>query len=133
MEDMSNVVSKLSDILSSSDAPDNIKEMVHNLTQNSNSSTNTSTNNSANSSENSDRNDENNNSGIDLEMIIKMKKIMEAMSNNNDPRRDLLLSLKPYLKDSKKEKIDKYIKFLNISKAFEIIGPEFLGSDKNVW
>lgn len=123
MEDMANVINKLSEMLNSSDAPNEIKEMIHNFSQNSNSSTNTS--------DNINKNTENN-INIDIEMILKAKKIMEAMSCNNDPRRDLLLSLKPYLKNGKKEKIDKYIKFLNISKAIEIIGPEFLGSDKNV-
>ena len=125
MEDISNIIGKLSEMLNSSDAPNDIKEMVHNLTQNSDSSNNTS-----NNFENT--NNTENNINIDIDMILKAKKIMDAMSCNNDPRKDLLLSLKPYLKNEKKEKIDKYIKFLNISKAFEIIGPEILGSDKNV-
>lgn len=128
MEDMSNVIGKLSEMLNSSDAPNDIKEMVHTLTKNSNSSNNTS-----NIFEETNNNTENNmNIDIDIDMILKAKKLMDAMSCNNDPRKDLLLSLKPYLKHEKKEKIDKYIKFLNISKAFEIIGPEILGSDKNV-
>ena len=127
MEDMSSVIGKLSEMLNSSDAPNDIKDMVHIFTQNSNSSNNTS-----NNFENSNNNNTENNINIDIDMILKAKKIIDAMSCNNDPRKDLLLSLKPYLKDEKKEKIDKYIKFLNISKAFEIIGPEFLGSDKNV-
>lgn len=125
MEDMSNVIGKLSEMLNSSDAPNDIKEMVHNLTQNS-----TSSNDTSNNFEDTHNNE--NNMNIDIDMILKAKKIMDAMSCNNDPRKDLLLSLKPYLKNEKKEKIDKYIKFLNISKAFEIIGPEILGSDKNV-
>ncbi|MBE5822320.1 MAG: hypothetical protein E7311_07045 [Clostridiales bacterium] len=126
MEDMSNMINKLSDMLNSSDAPNDIKEMINTFTQNSDSSNNTATISSE------DTNNTNNNINIDIDMILKAKKIMEAMSNTNDPRKDLLLSLKPYVKNSKKEKIDKYIKFLNISKAFEIIGPEILGSDKNV-
>ena len=41
---------------------------------------------------------------------------MKAMnSNTNNPSADLLYSLKPFLRDSKKEKVDQYIKFLKMS------------------
>ena len=57
-----------------------------------------------------------------------MKKIMDAMKNNkDDPRANLLLSLKPYLKNSRQEKVDQYIKLFNMSKVFEVINP--LGGD----
>ena len=40
-------------------------------------------------------------------------------SNKNDPRSNLLLSLKPYLKESRKKKVDQYVKLFGLSKAFE--------------
>lgn len=57
---------------------------------------------------------------IDFETILKMKSIMEKLGNNNDPRANLLLSLKPYLKDSRKEKVDQYIKLFGMSKVLEV-------------
>lgn len=52
----------------------------------------------------------------DMETMMKIAKIMKAMnSNNNNPSTDLLYSLKPFLRDSKKEKVDQYIKFLKMS------------------
>lgn len=54
----------------------------------------------------------------DMETIMKIKKIMDAMnSSSNDPNTKLLLSLKPYLRDEKKSKVDNYIKLLSISKV----------------
>ena len=51
-----------------------------------------------------------------------------AMNNKqDDARANLLRSLKPYMKDSKKNKIDQYIKFLSIARVFETMNP--LGGD----
>ena len=50
-----------------------------------------------------------------------MKSIMENMNNKNDPRANLLYSLKPYLRDSKKDKLDQYVNLLNVSKIAELM------------
>ena len=45
---------------------------------------------------------------------MKMKTIMDSMKNNkNDPRANLLKSLKPYLNSKRKEKVDQYIQLFN--------------------
>lgn len=65
----------------------------------------------------------------DIETLMKMKKIMESMNSpQNDARSNLLLSLKPYLRDNKKEKVDQYVKLLNISKVISIFNTT---EDKN--
>ena len=43
------------------------------------------------------------------------------MNMKNDPRNNLLNSLKPYLRDNKKEKLDNYINLLNMSKIAETL------------
>ena len=58
-------------------------------------------------------------SNIDVNTIMKMKSIMENMNNKNDASHNLLYSLKPYLRESKQEKIDQYANLLNISKIAE--------------
>lgn len=60
-------------------------------------------------------------SNIDMNTIIKMKDIMEKINNKNDPRSNLLASLKPYLRDSKKEKLDQYSNLINFAKIAEIL------------
>lgn len=66
---------------------------------------------------------------FDIDTILKMKRILDTVnSNSNNESANLLLSLKPYLKDSKKEKIDKYVNLLKISKLIDVFNP--LGGDK---
>ena len=45
---------------------------------------------------------------------------MDKMNQNNDPRSNLLYSLKPYLRDGKKEKLDQYANLLNVAKIAEL-------------
>ena len=58
---------------------------------------------------------------IDINTMMKMKSIMEKMnSHSNDPRTNLLQSLKPYLRDEKKDKLDQYSKLLNMTALMEL-------------
>lgn len=59
-------------------------------------------------------------SKLDMNTILKMKSVMEKMNNKNDPRANLLYSLKPYLRDNKQAKLDQYVNLLNVSKIAEI-------------
>ena len=52
----------------------------------------------------------------DMENILKIMKIMNSMNSNTpNPSTTLLYSLKPFLRDSKKEKIDQYVNILKMS------------------
>lgn len=69
--------------------------------------------NSNNSSNNSEPEGNGNNPSIDINTILKMKSIMDKMGNSkDDPRANLLLSLKPYLKESRKSKVEQYVRFI---------------------
>ncbi len=61
-------------------------------------------------------------SNIDMDTIMKFSSAFGKMKNSkNDPRANLLNSLKPYLRDEKKGKIDQYMNLLNVSKIAEIM------------
>lgn len=61
-----------------------------------------------------------NSSSIDPEMILKIQKLLSLVnSNKNSKDEQLLKSLKPYMRQSRKDKIDQYIKLLHIMKLFE--------------
>ena len=75
--------------------------------------------NSSSNSNSSDTNFSNNDSMPDMETIMKIMKLMNA-SNQDSPSKELLRSLKPFLNDSRKEKVDQYIKILGMTKIFEI-------------
>lgn len=120
-EDMSEIIQKMNEMLKNNEIPDSIKNMMGNLNLNANDmSSNASTEQS--SSENSIPN-------FDMDTMLKMKTIIDNMNKTqNDPRANLLKSLKPYLKPSRKDKVDQYIKLFSMGKAFEILNP--LGGEK---
>lgn len=96
-------------------------EMINNLSNILNSNAQTSSKNSSNQNINNSTPNNNNNFNLDMNTIMKMKSIMENMNNKNDPRANLLYSLKPYLRDSKKDKLDQYVNLLNVSKIAELM------------
>ncbi len=59
-------------------------------------------------------NPDNDDFSFDINTILKIKDIMSSMNNQNGPRNQLLYSLKPYLEDTKKEKLEQYIKIANL-------------------
>lgn len=56
----------------------------------------------------------------DPETLMKITKAMKLM-NQDTPSKELLLSLKPFLNDSRKEKVDQCIKMLGVTKIIEIL------------
>lgn len=55
-----------------------------------------------------------------MDTILKMKDIFTAMNKSKDsPRNKLLYSLKPYLENTKKEKLEQYVKIANLLTALE--------------
>ena len=97
-------------------------EMIQNFSKmfsSSNANTEQKNNNEENTSE---QTSSINNSNIDINTIMKMSSAINKMGNSkNDPRVNLLNSLKPYLRDGKKNKLDNYMNLLNVSKIAEIM------------
>lgn len=58
---------------------------------------------------------------FDINTILKFKEIYKEINNNNNPRNRLLYSLKPFLRDSRKEKLDEYVKVANLLGIVNII------------
>lgn len=70
---------------------------------------------------------QNNNSGLGilsnegLEYMSKIKNIIDEMGTANDPRSNLLMSLKPYMRTTRQKSIDNAIKILNLSRLSGIL------------
>ena len=58
---------------------------------------------------------------FDLDTIIKFKKIFNQINSSNSPRNNLLYSLKPFLSEEKKQKLDQYIRIANLLSVLELI------------
>ena len=120
-EDLNSIFQKLNEMMSDKETADNLKDILNNISSSSNNSSQASNDDSENNASNSSRN----NSSIpefDIGTILKIKTAMDKLnSSQNDSRANLLQSLKPYLHNSKKEKIDQYINFLKIANVFEAL------------
>ena len=104
--DISGVMKKMNDMMKNNEMPDDIKNAFNN-------------------------NGNKDGINIDMDTMIKMKSIIDNINKGqNDPRSNLLNSLKQYLKPSRKEKVDQYIKIFNMGKAFEMMDT-FGGEKKN--
>ena len=105
--DMSNIMEQFNKMLQNNEFPDDLKNALNSF---------------KNSSTIPD---------IDINTILKIKQVMESMnSNKNDPRSNLLMSLKPYLKESRKKKVDQYVQLFGLGKAFEVFN-SLGGENKN--
>ena len=113
-----------------SDAISNISpEMIQNFSKIlSNQGENQNANNQNNQVKKEEQNEsktENNTfdfSNLDMNTVMKMSSAINKMKDTkNDPRANLLNSLKPYLRDSKKGQLDNYMNLLNVAKIAEIM------------
>ncbi len=126
-EDLSNLFDKFN-INKDSISPEMVNNLMGMLGTNSSNNEQSSNNYSENTSNNNAQNTNNSNSGnIDFETIMKMKSIIDKMNIKDDPRSNLLESLKPYLKESRRGKVDQYIQLMNISRVIEVF--PFMGGD----
>ena len=50
------------------------------------------------------------------EFISKIKSVIDEIGSANDPRSNLLMSLRPYMRDTRKKSIDSAVKILNLSR-----------------
>jgi len=73
---------------------------------------------------NSNYNSSNNGMNIDAETLMRMTSIINKMNQKDNPGNNLLHSLKPYLRDSRKSKLDQYANLLNITRIADAMKKE---------
>ena len=118
--DVSKLISQISP-----DMMENFSSIMNNNKNDSNGNTNSNINDTTKSNTSNTNNNNSTNSfdfsNIDMNTIMKMKSVMEKLNSSNDPRSNLLNSLKPYLRNEKKEKLDQYSNLINFAKIAEIM------------
>lgn len=126
---MNDFMQNFSNMINNNQIPDNIKNILNNMMQNTNNeTTNNSDPNFTTSSSRKNTNTSNNTStfnNFDMNTIFRIQNLMNSINNDkqNESRTNLLLSLKPYLKESRREKVDQYIQLMKMEKIFEAINP----------
>ena len=121
-----NSLNKLNDIMKNGNVSELLSKIPPDLMQNFSTMMNNQNSNSSNDNNNEkvSNNSTQNSfdfSNIDMNTIMKMKSVMEKINTTNDPRSNLLASLKPYLRDNKKEKLDQYANLINFAKIAKIL------------
>lgn len=119
-----NTINKLKNMIDNGELNDVISKIPPEMFQNVSSIMSQGNNNIENNKNNSNHSNPNNNfdfSNIDMNTILKMKSIMEKMNSSNDPRNNLLYSLKPYLREERKQKVDQYANLLNVAKIADLL------------
>lgn len=134
MNQIKNLVNggNISDALSkiSPEMIQNFSNMMNSNSQNNGQNNNNPNNSQNDSGQNSIPNFDLNN--IDMNTIMKISSAFGNMNQNkNDPRANLLNSLKPYLRDNKKEKLDSYVNLLNMSKIAEVLKNTNINKENN--
>jgi hypothetical protein len=61
---------------------------------------------------------------FDLDTILKFKNIFNKINNNNNPRNNLLRSLKPFLRENRQKKLEQYIKIANLLGVLTILNED---------
>ena len=131
-EDLSDIINNVKNMVDSGNIPDDIKEMLGNLSTNTSNDVNQNKQSSVTSSNSSGNTTSNNGTlKIDVQTILKMKSIIENINQKDDPRANLLYSLKPYLRESRKNKLDQYVNLLNISKVADLMRNENKENNNN--
>ena len=135
-EDMADIIQKLSSMMNnnSNNSFENTDNISSDTSTESNFNVEDLLNNlNFNSSNQNNDNTQNNNFNLDIETIMKMKNIIDTVnSSKNSPEANLLLSLKPYLNNNRKQKLDQYMQILNITKVIEAFNSENNVGNNNV-
>lgn len=101
MEDLSNAINQLQNMLSSGNGAKGIEDMLGSLT---------------NSSDEISPSPDNSTNLFSPDNMMKMRSIMDSFQNHDDPRSQLLLALKPYLSPSRGARLDNALMLLSLGK-----------------
>lgn len=134
-DNLNDAFSTLKKMVDSGNIPNEIQGLVNNLNNGNNDSNATlhnmisqvspemlnnlssmlQSNNSNNTTSNSS-NDSSSSFNLDPQTLMKMTSIINNLNKKDNPGANLLHSLKPYLRDSRKSKLDQYANLLNLTR-----------------
>jgi len=128
---MNDLMGKIGDLLSDEESVKQLSELAQLLMsdgdseENSSSSENTAGDEEDNTVKKQDRSEEGTGDGLfpngfDFSSLMKLQGIMGAM-NQKDKNSELLIALKPHLREEKREKVDKALKILKILAVWNVI------------
>jgi hypothetical protein len=123
-DDMGDKIKQIAEMLgqdSNSGIPDNVKGLLNMFMSSNNSKDETSSDD--NSSEREKPSEGSSRADTDdlADMARKMKKAMNMLNTNNDPRVNLLNAIKPYLNDNRQKKLQNCMKIIKIGSLTKML------------
>lgn len=112
-DDLNKKIKQITDILSQDGLPDNLKGILSMLGSSNDSSQSQEKQESA-PPENEEKAIKPDNDDS-MEMVRKIKKVMDSMRVNNDPRINLLTAIKPFLNLTRQKRINSCVKMLHMA------------------
>ena len=103
---INDLIKKAQEMIKNDEVPNEIKELVNNMSKNSNN--------------NSSRHENQLSSNIDIAQLMNIANSLNKETSNDDMSR-LLFALKPYLRNEKRGKIDEYIKLIKMGKMAKLL------------
>jgi hypothetical protein len=124
-DDLNKKIKQIADALNQEDMPENLKELISLFANSMGSSDKLSEENQADNthkipSEKSELEE-------NMDMIRKIKKVMDRINSSSDPRISLLTALKPFVGSKRQAKINNCINLLRISSLSSLIGDQETG------
>lgn len=118
-DDLNKKIKQITDILGQENLPDNVQSLLSLLTGGVNKEEPVAKSNekSYQKEERVERTETDEN----VDMIRKVKKVMDRLSTNNDPRINLLTAMKPFLNNNRQQKIANCIKILHMSRLSSLM------------
>jgi len=123
-EDLSKKIKQITDVLSQENLPENLKGLFSLLANSANNSSEDKKDEpSPKAEEESAKAERTNSSELEenLEMVRKVKTIMDRLNMANDPRVNLLMAIKPFLNDKRQKKLSNCINLLRVSRLVRLM------------
>ena len=128
-EELNQKMSQLTELLDQVKSSDKLSGILSMLTQNNDSKDDNSESKSSAISElGSKKTDDD---SINIESLLRIKKILESSKQTNDPKINLLNSLKPFLGDKRKTSLAKCMKMLKMTSLTKHMDDLDIGFLKN--
>jgi hypothetical protein len=115
-DDLNNKIKQISEMLGQENMPDNVKNLINLLAGSSSNNNNEDEPvNTSNPTEDKAQSQPRSEVDDNIEMIRKVKTVMDKLNNNNDPRVNLLTAIRPFLNNKRQDKLNSCIKILQMS------------------
>jgi len=130
-EDFSKKIKQITDVLSQENLPENLKGLFSLLASSASSSSEDKKDEPSPKADEENAKEERVNRNEleeNLEMVRKVKAVMDRLNMANDPRVNLLMAIKPFLNNKRQKKLSNCINLLRVSKLVRLMDE----SDKEI-